>query len=100
KDNTIIVIAKTNNTTFTKIKSLSGLKTDTIKVGQKLTVSGGSTASTDNNTTPKPKKGRYETGWSYSGTFTANTTIVVRRGGPGLGSAAVGPASYSYKGHF
>src|SRR5699024_3633564 len=100
KGDTLWGIAKANNTTVAKIKSLSGLKSDTIKVGQKLTVSGGSTASTVNNTTPKPKKGRYETGWSYPGTFTANSTIVVRRGGPGLRSAAVGPASYIYKGQF
>ena len=100
KGDTLWGIAKANNTTVAKIKSLSGLKSDTIKVGQKLTVSGGSTASTVKKTTPKPRKGRYETGWSYSGTFTANTTIVVRRGGPGLRSAAVGPGSYIYRGQF
>ena len=48
---------------------------------------------------PKPaKKGRYETGWHWSGTFTANTTIVVRRGNRGTNNPAVGKESYIKKG--
>ena len=48
---------------------------------------------------PKPaKKGRYETGWHWSGTFTANTTIVVRKGNRGTNNPAVGKESYIKKG--
>ena len=50
---------------------------------------------------PKPaKKGRYETGWHWSGTFTANTTIVVRKGNRGTNNPAVGKESYIKKGQW
>ena len=46
----------------------------------------------------QPKKGRYETGWHWSGTFTADTTIVVRKGNRGINNPAVGKESYIKKG--
>lgn len=76
KGDTLFGIAKANKTTVAKIKSLNGLESDTIKVGQKLKVSG---------TVAKPKvskkpQGVSEKGWSFAGTFEASETIVVRRG--------------------
>ena len=52
------------------------------------------------STTSKKTVNRNKNGWKWSGTFQANTTIVVRSGKPGLASPTVGTASHIKKGQW
>lgn len=92
KGDTLWGIATANKTTVDALKKLNNLKTNTLSIGQKLTVK-----------KVTKTKDRSTSGWHWSGTFTvtANDGIAVYRSGPGIKAKnLVDAGSFLKKGQF
>ena len=93
-------IAKANNTSVANLKKWNKLKSNIIYKGQKLQVNASNSSSTAAVKKPSPKVNRARDGWKWAGTFTANSTIVVRWNAPGLKSLQVDKNSFIQKGQW
>ncbi|RPF54721.1 N-acetylmuramoyl-L-alanine amidase [Abyssicoccus albus] len=87
KGDTLWGIANDHGITVSQLKSLNNLRSNVLQIGQKLTV-----------VKPKSEPKKPNTDWDWSGTFTSNSSIVVRRGYPSLKSKKVPSNSYLRKG--